>query len=74
MHAPFEYEIKVRALKWGVRLKRDSWQMAVITIPTDKSPALLEDSQCFTYAEALPECFHRSKPCTQETFHDDRHE
>ena len=47
---------------------------APITIPPDKPPALLEDSQCFTYAEALPECFDRSKHSTQETFHDDRHQ
>ena len=44
-----------------------------LTIPNDKPPALLEDSPCFTYAEALPECFDRSKPFTQETFQNDRH-
>ena len=45
-----------------------------LTITNDKPPALLEDSQCFTYAEDLPECFDRSKHFTQETFHDDCHE
>ena len=45
-----------------------------LTIPNDKPPALLEDSQCFTDAEDLPECFDRSKHYTQGTFHDDRHE
>jgi hypothetical protein len=31
-----------------------------ITIPDDKPPALLEDSQCFTYAEDVPKCFECS--------------
>ena len=48
--------------------------LAHLTIPNDKPPALLEDSQCFTDAEDLPECFDRSKHYTQGTFHDDRHE
>lgn len=31
-----------------------------MAIPNDKPPALLEGLQCFTYTEALPECFDRS--------------
>ena len=54
--------------------KLKDYLIKTITIPTDKPPALLEDSQCFTYAEDLPECFDRSKHSTQETFHDDRHQ
>ena len=38
-----------------------SGDLVTVTIPTDKPPALLEDSQCFTYAGDLPECFGRSK-------------
>ena len=39
---------------------QQAWE-AYVTIPNAKPPAMLEESQCFTYAEDLPECFDRSK-------------
>jgi hypothetical protein len=43
----------------------------LFAIPNEKPPTLLEESQCFTYAEDLPEYGSTDRSITKELFRDD---
>jgi DNA invertase Pin-like site-specific DNA recombinase len=45
--------------KWYGSTVKNVLRRAAIAIPNAKPPTLQEESQCFTYAEALPEGFDR---------------